>query len=176
VWISPFDQETEVAALVEELGLNGMVAILHCDHIQMPGLAGVGELARGVWNLEPLADHYRDFNRRVEAFVTSLERAGQGKRVDAEAIFFAAMDLQNELMEMILAEDPCLPAELVPPGGPGRQTHELINTLTRTIDRLDQVSGRYDYLFHLIQGMEVLEAFRFKGDDAFHWPHDEVAQ
>ena len=96
VWISPFDQEADVAALVGELGLDGMVAILHCDHIQMPGLAGVGELARGVWDLEPLAQHYRDLNRRIEAFMASLERARQGKQFDAEALFFEAMDFNPD--------------------------------------------------------------------------------
>jgi phenylacetic acid degradation operon negative regulatory protein len=176
VWISPFDQEAEVASLVAELGLDGMVAILHCDRIQMPGLAGVGELARGVWDLEPLAQHYRDLNHRVEVFAASLRRAGQGGQIDAEALFFEAMDLQNELMEMILVEDPCLPPDLLPPDWPGRRTHELINTLTYTIDHLDQIPTRYEYLFHMIQGMEVLEPLRSKGDEAFHWPEAEEAR
>jgi phenylacetic acid degradation operon negative regulatory protein len=172
VWISPFDQEADVAALVGELGLDGMVAILHCDHIQMPGLAGVGELARSVWDLEPLSEHYRDLNHRIEAFLASLERVGQGKEIDVEPLFFEAMDLQNELLEIILAEDPCLPSELLPSGWPGRRTHELINTLTVAIDRMERVADRYAYLFHMIQGMEVLEVFRAEGDDAFRWPHE----
>ena len=172
VWISPFDQEADVAALVGELGLDGMVAILHCDHIQMPGLAGVGELARGVWDLEPLAQHYRDLNRRIEAFMASLERARQGKQFDAEALFFEAMDMQNEMLEMILSEDPCLPLELLPSDWPGQQTHELAHEVTAAIDQLGQVADRYEYLFHMIQGMEVLEVFRSEGDDAFHWPNE----
>ena len=172
VWISPFDQEADVAALVGELGLDGMVAILHCDHIQMPGLVGVGELARGVWDLEPLAQHYRDLNHRIEAFLSSLERVEQGEQVDAEPLFFEAVDMQNELLEMILSEDPCLPPELLSSDWPGRCTHELINALTVAIDRVGQVSDRYEYLFHMIQGMEVLEVFRSEGDDAFHWPHE----
>jgi phenylacetic acid degradation operon negative regulatory protein len=172
VWLSPFDQETGVAALARELDLDGMVAILHCDHIQMPGLAGVRELAHNVWDLEPLAEHYRDLNRRIQAFTASLERAGRGEQVDAEPLFFEAMDLQNELLEIILAEDPCLPPELLPPDWPGQHTHELINTLTATIDRMEQVADRYEYLFHMIQGMEVLEVFRSAGDDAFHWPQE----
>jgi phenylacetic acid degradation operon negative regulatory protein len=172
VWISPFDQEADVAALVGELVLDGMVAILHCDHIQMPGLASVRELARSVWDLEPLAEHYRDINRRVEAFMAFLGQVGRGGEIDAEAIFFAAMDLQNEMLEMILAEDPCLPPELLSPDWPGQRTHELAHAVTAAIDRLEQVSEQYEYLFHLIQGMEVLEVFRdsFDGDVGFHWP------
>lgn len=173
VWLSPFDLEAEVAAMVEELGLHGKVAILHCDHIRMPGLAGPGDLARSVWNLESLAEHYRDLNRRIEALVASVERAGQGQQVDAERIFFAAMDLQNELVEMILAEDPCLPAGLLPSDWPGQRTHDLIHALTIAVDRLEQVSEQHEYLFHLIQGMEVLEVFRSEEDNAFHWPQDD---
>jgi len=177
VWISPFDQQADVEALVEELGLDRMVAILHCDHIQMPGLASVRELARSVWDLEPLAEHYRDINRRVEAFMAFLEQVGQGGEIDAEAVFFTAMDLQNEMLEMILTEDPCLPPELLPSDWPGQRTHELAHAVTAAIDRLEHVSERYEYLFHLIQGMEVLEVFRasFEGDVGFYWPGAEEA-
>jgi phenylacetic acid degradation operon negative regulatory protein len=177
VWLSPFDQEADVAALVRELDLDGMVAILHCDHIQMPGLAGVRELAHNVWDLDPLAEHYSDLNRRVEAFMAFLEQVGQGGEIDAEAIFFAAMDLQNEVLEMILTEDPCLPSELLLPDWPGQRTHELAHAVTAAIDRLEHVSERYEYLFHLIQGMEVLEVFRdsFEGDVGFRWPGEEAA-
>jgi phenylacetic acid degradation operon negative regulatory protein len=177
VWISPFDQEAEVAALVGELGLDGMVAILHCDHIQMPGLASVRELAGTVWDLEPLARHYRDLNRRVEVFMAFLEQLGQGGEIDAEAIFFEAIDMQNEMLEMVLAEDPCLPPELLPSDWPGQRTHELAHAVTAAIDRLEHVPERYEYLFHLIQGMEVLEVFRpgFEGDVGFRWPRAEGA-
>jgi phenylacetic acid degradation operon negative regulatory protein len=176
VWISPFDQEVRVTALVEELGLDRLVTILHCDRIWMPGLAGVSDLACRVWDLEPLAEHYRDLNRRVEAFMAFLERVGQGEQVDAEALFFEAMDLQNELLEMILSEDPCLPPELLPSDWPGQRTHELAHAFTNSIDRIGQVSDRYEYLFHMIQGMEVLEVFRSEGDDAFRWPEAEEAR
>jgi DNA-binding transcriptional regulator PaaX len=143
----------------------------------MPGLAGVGEVARSVWDLEPLADHYRDLNRRIEALMAFLEQVEHGVEVDAEALFFAAMDLQNEVMEMILTEDPCLPPELLPADWPSQRTHELAHAVTAAIDRLEQVSERYEYLFHLIQGMEVLEVFRssFEGDVGFHWPGAEEA-
>jgi phenylacetic acid degradation operon negative regulatory protein len=173
VWISPFDQEVDVAAQVEELGLGGMVAILHCDHIQMPGLAGVGELASSVWDLAPVVDRYHDLNRRIEALMVSLEQMGQGEPVDAEALFFEAMDMQTEMMDVILSEDPCLPPALLPSDWPGYRTHELAHLVTAAIDDLGQVSARYEYLFHLIQGMEILEVFRSDDVEAFHWPEAE---
>jgi len=178
VWLSPFDQEADAAALVEELGLDRMVAILHCDHIQMPGLVGVRELVGTVWDLESLAERYRDLNDRMEASMAFLEQVGQGGEVDAEALFFEAMDLQNEMMEMILTEDPCLPPELLPPDWPGQRTHELAHAVTAAIDRLEHVSERYEFLFHLIQGMEVLEVFRFRfeGDVGFRWPEAQEAR
>jgi phenylacetic acid degradation operon negative regulatory protein len=178
VWISPFDQETEVAALVKELGLGCMVVILHCDHIQMPGLAGVRELADTVWDLDSLAQHYCDLNDRIEAFLAFLEQVRQGGEINAEELFFEAMDLQNEAMEMILSEDPCLPPELLPPDWPGQRTHELAHAVTAAIDRLAPVSECYEFLFHLIQGMEVLEVFRFRfeGDVGFRWPGAEEAR
>jgi phenylacetic acid degradation operon negative regulatory protein len=175
VWISPVAQEAEVAAQVAELGLGGMVAILHCDRIQMPGLAGVTELAHSVWDLEPVARHYSDMNRRIEALMASLGRASQGEQVDAEALFFEAMDLQTEILDVILSEDPCLPPDLLPADWPGHQTHELAHLFTAAIDGLGQVSECYEYLFYLIKGMEVLEVFRYDGDIAFRWPEAEEA-
>lgn len=170
VWISPFDQEAEVTTSIEELGLAGQVALLHCQRLWMPGVESVGELVYRVWRLEELEAHYRDFNSRIEALLELLERIKRGENADAEAHFFGAMDLQGELIDIVLTEDPCLPAELLPTDWPGQRTHELIHALTRAIDRLDLADSRYDYLFHLIQGMDVLEAFRPEGDDSLRWP------
>lgn len=172
VWLSPFDQEAEVTTLVEELGLAGHVALLRCQRVWMPGVESVGELASRVWGLEPLAAHYRDFNGRAEALLELLDQVGQGEEVDAEATFFGAMDLQQELLDIVLAEDPCLPAELLSPDWPSQRTHELFHAFTRTIDQLELADSRYEYLFHLIQGMEVLEAFRPEGDESLHWPSE----
>jgi len=79
---------------------------------------------------------------------------------------------------MILTEDPCLPPELLPPDWPGQRTHELAHAVTAAIDRLEHVSERYEFLFHLIQGMEVLEVFRFRfeGDVGFRWPEAQEAR
>jgi phenylacetic acid degradation operon negative regulatory protein len=172
VWISPFDQEAEVTTLVEELGLAGQVALLRCQRVWMPGVEGIGELASRVWGLEPLAAHYRDFNGRAEVLLESLDQVRQGKEVDTEALFVGAMDLQQELLDIVLAEDPCLPAELLPPDWPSQRTHELFHALTRTVDQLELAGSRHEYLFYLIQGMEVLEAFRAEGDDGLRWPSE----
>jgi phenylacetic acid degradation operon negative regulatory protein len=172
VWISPFDQEAEITALTKELGLSGQVTLLRCQRVWMPGVKGVGGLAYRVWGLEALETRYRDFNSRVETLLASLKRAKQGEEVDAEVLFFEAMDLQGELIDIILVDDPCLPDELLPPEWPGQRTHELLHTLTHTVDQFETVASRYEYLFHLIQGMEVLEAFRPEGDGSLHWPFE----
>ena len=142
VWISPFDQGTEVTAWVEELGLSGLVTLLRCRQAWMPGAGSSGELAYRVWELGALETRYRDFNGRAET-----------------------------LIDVILVDDPCLPRELLPPGWPGRRTHELLHTLTHTVDQLEAVAQRYDFLFHLIRGMDVLAGF-LPEDDSFHWPSE----
>ena len=171
VWISPFDQEAGVADLIEKLGLSGLVVLLRCQQAWMPGVGSSDELASRVWELGTLATRYRDFNGRVDALLASLRELGQGQEIDAEPLFFQAMDLQSELIDIILVEDPCLPKELMPSDWSGQRTHELLHALTRTVDRLEAVATRYDYLFHLIQGMEVLEGF-LPEDDSFHWPSE----
>ena len=169
VWISPFDLEAKVTTLVEELGLAGQVTLLRCQRVWTPGTESVGELAYRVWGLEALAAHYRDYNSRTEAMLEALEQVGQGEEVDAEALFFEAMDLQQELLDLLL-EDPFLPAELLPPDWPSQRTHELFHTLTLTVDQLELADSRYEYLLYMMQGMEVLEAFRLGRDHGFRWP------
>jgi len=176
VWVSPLDHEIEVTALIEELDLVGQVALLRCQQVWMPGVENASGLASGLWELTALAARYRDFNTRVEALLVSLERASQGKEVGVESLFFEAMDLQGEIIDIILTEDPCLPPELLPPDWPGQRTHELLHLLVRVINQLETVASHYDYLFHLVQGMEVLETFLPEGDDSLHWPETgEVA-
>ena len=172
VWISPLDHEAEVTSLVEELGLTGQVTLLRCQRAWRPGLESDADLAYQVWKLGALEAHYHDFNSRVEDLLRLLEQAGQGEEVDIEALFFKALDLQGELIDIILTEDPYLPTELLSPDWPGQRTHELIHALSCSIDQLGLADNRYDYLFHLIPGMEVLETFRPEGEDSFHWPSE----
>lgn len=176
VWISPLNQEAEVTNLIQELDLAGQVTLLHCQRVWMLGVESAGEMAYRVWGLEALEARCRDFNRHAEALLESLERIKHGEDVDADALFFQALDLQGELFDIILAEDPCLPAELLPPDWPVQRTHELFHIIARTVDQLDLAGSRYDYLFHLIPGMEVLESFRPEGDDSFHWPSERGAE
>jgi phenylacetic acid degradation operon negative regulatory protein len=171
VWISPLNQEAEVTALAEELGLTGQVTLLRCQFIRMPGVESVAALAYRVWKLEALETHYRNFSSHVEALLESLERVKQGKKVDAEALFFQALDFQSELLDIIFAEDPCLPVELLRPDWPGQHAHKLIHALTHTIDYLNLVNTRYEYLLYVIPGMEALEVFRSE-DDGFRWPSE----
>lgn len=170
VWISPFDQEDEVMVLVEELGLNGWVASLECQRIRVPGVEGASDLVCRVWDLDGLADHYRDLNDRIEALQASLEQAKQMETINPEALFFEAMSLQSELLDVILTEDPFLPPGLLPDDWPSQRTHELIHAITNTVDHLDLAGSHYEYLLYLLQGMEILEVFRLEGYDGFRWP------
>jgi len=177
VWISPLDQEAEVMTLIEELELAGQVTLLRCQYVRVPGLESVGELVYRVWRLKTLETHYRDFNRRVESLLASLERLDQGEEIDTEELLFKAMDLQGELMEIILDDDPCLPSELLPSDWPSQRTHELTHIVSNAVARLEIADDdRYHYLFHMLQGMEALEAFRSEGNDGFHWPESGAEQ
>jgi DNA-binding transcriptional regulator PaaX len=132
------------------------VTLLRCQRVWMPNVESVGQLAYRVWGLEALGARYRDFHGRIEALLDLLERVGQVEDVDAEAVFFQAMGLQQEFLD-IFAEDPCLPVELLPSDWPGHHAHELFHALTCTIDQLELPDSRYEYLLRLIQGMEVVD-------------------
>ena len=177
VWISPTDRETETKAVIEELALDEHVALLRCESIWMPGVESARDLAYWVWRLQDLEAHYLDVNQRMKLLMSSLEQIEHGEAVDVEALFFETMSLQGDLMEIILDEDPCLPLDLLPAEWPGQRTHELIHELSTIVARLEIAADeRYHYLFHALQGMEVLESFMPEGDETFHWPESEAAQ
>jgi phenylacetic acid degradation operon negative regulatory protein len=174
VWIAPTDQEVEIKAAIEELALHEHVALLRCESIWMPGLENDRDLAHLVWRLQDLEAHYRDLNRGMKRLMSSLEQIEHGETVDIEALFFEAMSLQGELMEIILNEDPCLPLDLLPVEWLGKHVHDLGHELSSTVARLEIADDeRYHYLFHALQGMEVLESFMPEGDESFHWPEPE---
>lgn len=177
VWLSPFDQAADVTALIEELELVGHVTLLRCQRVWVPGVEDVRELANHAWGLDALAARYRDLNRRFELLFETMERLGQGEDLESEAIFFEAMDLQNELLEIIVTGDPCLPAELLPGDWPSQRIHSLTHVITSAADRLKLSGKRYDYLFHvdMLPGIEELEAFRGE-DNGFHWAADEEVE
>jgi len=173
VWLSPLDLSEQVSEFVEDLGLAGQATLLRCQHIWQPGQEGNETLVRHVWELEALEAKYNAFNAHAEVLLTSLDKAAQTATANTEALFFEVLELQSELIEIIMDVDPCLPVALLPTSWPGKRVHELVHALTRTIDTLSEADHPYHYLFHLIQGMEDLEAFRPEGDMSFHWPSED---
>jgi len=94
-----------------------------------------------------------------------LERARQGEVVDNEKLFFQAIAVQNELIDIIISEDPCLPLELLPPDWPSPRAHQLFHQLTDLIDQLKLVGHGYHFLLYsMVKGMETLELY---------WPREE---
>jgi DNA-binding transcriptional regulator PaaX len=147
------------------------VALLRCQQVWIPDVENIEKLVHRVWRLEALETRYQDFNQSIEALLAMLDRLKQGGSADPELLFFDAMGLQGELLEIIMYEDPCLPIELLPSDWPGQRTHELVHILSNVIAGLEVASDEsYHYLFHALRGMEVLEVFRPEGDETFHWP------
>jgi phenylacetic acid degradation operon negative regulatory protein len=168
VWISPFDRSAKVTALIDELALAGHVVLLRCERLWMPGGENENALVYRVWGLQKLEPHYHALIGHIELMLTLLKQVKQGATVDTEKIFFQAQALQGELID-ILAQDPCLPFELLPVDWPSLRAHELFHTLVDTIVELEMVDSRYSYLLYGIPpGMEDLAAYWPKERQSSH--------
>ncbi|HDQ71866.1 MAG TPA: hypothetical protein ENN19_07185 [Chloroflexi bacterium] len=178
VWVSPFDYAEGVVASAQALAIEDWVALLRCQRIWMPGVDDGVALVRRIWDLETLGNRYRDLNRRTEALQASLGQIKQGQAIDLEKLFFEAMNLQNELLEIIFDEDPFLPIDLLPADWPSQRTHHLIHDISRAVAKLEVAADeRYHYLFHLLRDMEVLEVFLAEDEEVgFHWPDQEAGR
>ena len=147
-----------------------MVSTLVTGDVSVFGVKEPNAIAGTVWPLAALQKRYHEFNRRVERLLRDIETKNAD---DRERLFFRGIDLQDEFMEIILDDDPCLPRELLPPDGwPGLPAHDLFHRLVRALSQMEPMCTTYGYFFHLVDGMEQAVEYHREGEFDFH-PPDE---
>ena len=115
VYISPFDFEDDVAEFLEEEKIFGMAYVLTAKHRL---LGDARRLANNVWQLDRLNKKYESLVDRIK----QSENLNQTKK----------MKVMKKICydyTVLLAEDPCLPKELLPSGWQAWETRRLIKRL-----------------------------------------------
>ncbi len=110
-WISPHNREKELAGIFSDLKISGHVEMF-CGQYQ--GFKTARQLVRRCWDLDDLADHYRDFIVRYEdEYRECCENHRQGRPLDPQFCFIRRFWLTHEFQGIPL-KDPNLPPELLP--------------------------------------------------------------
>src|SRR4051794_20412042 len=120
VWIAPARAEAEVRRVVEELELEGHVALFRARHL------GGREAVAAWWDLAAIAAEYRAY---VAAWEPALDSAG--RRTPAEA--FAGHVGQLDAWRRIPFHDPGLPAAALPADWPGAHAWSVFRALDRRL-------------------------------------------
>jgi len=169
-WVAPFDRRADVDALSASLSVSGMVSVLVTDDVSVFGVREPRVIAGTVWPLAALQKRYHEFNRRAGGLIRDIEAKKANER---ERLFFRGIDLQDEFMEIILDDDPCLPRELLPPDDwPGLPAHDLFHRLVRALSQMEPMCTTYGYFFHLVDGMEQAAEYHREGEFDFHRPDE----
>lgn len=119
-WITPRDVRTELAELVDDLGVGCYVDEFRGEYVR-PGDGPA--LAARVWPLDKLADGYGGFMRHWQGLLGQVA----GGVPDPRA-FVLRFWLIHEYQRFFL-DDPDLPPELVPPDWPGGDAAHLFEMI-----------------------------------------------
>ena len=127
-----------------------------------------------IWNTERLASRYESLNAAMRCMLDEIKTEPATDRF-METFFFRALDLQGKMLDIVVFEDPCLPMELLPgEQWPGREAHDLFHSLTQEMSRSPVLFDKYEFLFHFLPGMEILEQYHREDQKTFHWPEDNT--
>jgi len=118
VWVSPFDVSTELNSYLRSQNLSGAVQILVGKRV---GDLSDREFAAKIWPLEEL-------NQEYASLLNHWKKELQRER-SARQRFRAAAILHGRYLD-ILARDPQLPPELLPPDWAGAEAQKLFKKLT----------------------------------------------
>ncbi|MCC6224199.1 MAG: PaaX family transcriptional regulator [Thermoleophilia bacterium] len=127
VWIAPRRLAGEARRLIERHGLTDYVDLFDCAH---RGFGDVTGLVARAWDLERLAGLYRAFVADQQPVLARWEDGRVGDDRAAFADYLLAVHQWRKLPYL----DPGLPAEVLPPGWPGREAAELFASLVARLE------------------------------------------
>jgi phenylacetic acid degradation operon negative regulatory protein len=119
VWVSPHDHSSEVAELLDELGVAGFATLFVASVREGAGWPAL--VARG-WDLSGLGERYESFCTEFSRYLTL-----DSSLADREA--FQVRTRMTHVFRAFAQLDPELPDELAPLSGPRSRAAEIFEAL-----------------------------------------------
>jgi phenylacetic acid degradation operon negative regulatory protein len=153
LWIAPRDKSSSVFALAEFLKILGKVIVSTSKDIRYGGEPVSHHLGR-IWPLNDLNRRYERMKKRMILRLQEIrQKIDQGRPPDAREAFVNLFLVFTEAAELV-AQDPCLPQELLPDNWLGLEVQDLIHEYFHLIHGLE-LNDPYAYLLRLPDGLEI---------------------
>ena len=153
VWIAPGDVSEFVRSLAESLRVEDRIMISLSPDVSLGGLPIASAVSR-MWPFAELNKKYRAMRSRLRRRIERIQsRLESGNPPDSREAFLEIFIVYSEAAELI-AQDPCLPEELLPDGWLGLEVQDLIHQHFHLIHGLEQ-KDPYAFLLELPPGLHI---------------------
>lgn len=126
LYVSPHPWEVDARREADALRVAAHVSYVVSDELEVGGVRDPRELARGLWELDDLAERYRRFIELYQGVPDALEAMRRRHERLTEADFLPGALLIGLRFNECFEHDPLLPPELLPRPWPGREARELL--------------------------------------------------
>lgn len=126
LYVSPHDWDHEVRDEARQLEVLPHLTLADTQELEVGGERDPRRLAASLWNLDALAESYRDFIALYQGIPEALEDMRRRKERLTEADFLPGALYIGLRFNECFVEDPLLPPELLPRPWPGREARDLL--------------------------------------------------
>ena len=153
VWIAPGDASELAQSLAESLRVGDRIMVSVSRDVHLGGVPLASAVSR-IWPFAELNKRYRAMRSRLKRRIERLHsRLEAGNPPDSREAFLELFIVFSEAAELI-AQDPCLPTELLPDSWLGLEVQDLIHEHFHLIHGLEQ-KDPYARLLHLPRGLHI---------------------
>lgn len=123
--------------ILQESGIHDKVVTMNASTLGSLAGTALQDMVQECWNLQPLADHYKEFVDRFRPVLRTMKAA---REPDPQQCFLVQTLLMHDFRRTLL-HDPLLPTQLLPAGWAGVVARNLCRDLYRLTWR-----GAQEYL------------------------------
>lgn len=153
VWIAPGDVSEFVRNLAQSLRVGNRIMISLSRDVTLGGVPVASAVSR-IWPFAELNKKYRAMRSRLKRRIERMRsRLKAGVEPDSREAFLELFIVSSEAAELI-AQDPCLPEELLPDNWLGLEVQDLIHEHFHMIRGLEQ-KDPYALLLRLPPGLHI---------------------
>jgi phenylacetic acid degradation operon negative regulatory protein len=153
VWVAPGDSLESVNSLAHSLRVEKRIVTSLSKDISVGGDSISSAISR-IWPISEINRKYSAMRVRMKSRINKMrERIRSGSPPDAREAFIELFIVFSEAAELI-AQDPCLPTELLPANWLGLEVQDLIHEYFHVIHGL-KLKDRYSYLLELPSGLHI---------------------
>jgi phenylacetic acid degradation operon negative regulatory protein len=153
VWIAPGDVSELAQSLAESLRVGDRIMVSVSRDVHLGGVPLTSAVSR-IWPFAKLNKRYRAMRSRLKRRIERLHsRLEAGNPPDSREAFLELFVVFSEAAELI-AQDPCLPTDLLPDSWLGLEVQDLIHEHFHLIHGLEQ-KDPYAHLLRLPRGLHI---------------------